>query len=501
MDVLHFVDRDVLVVGLGTFGGGIGVTRWLCGQGARVTVTDMADRTTLADSVAGLAGCDVEFHLGGHDERDLATADLVVVSPAVDQRRSPFFARIVEMGIPWTTEMNLFLERCPGRVIGVTGTAGKSTTCALIYEILREEERDSRRVWFGGNVGKSLLGDLPQMGADDLIVLELSSFQLESVARIQKGPAIAAITNVWPNHLDRHGDFDAYLSAKLNIFRFQGPGCTAVIGADDRQLCQALGGPPPLEVGESKMSAGEDSCPSASSAPPCPKDMGHPVIVGTWDERLRLAVKAIVADTGVSLVEVEPPEVPYELRMPGRHNQLNAICAATVARLVGVGEADLRARMARFGGLPHRLEHVARLDDVDYYNDSKSTTAKGITAALASFDRPVVLIVGGVDRGEDVSPLIEAMRSGVRAVIGTGRFGGRIAAALTETAGRADSPGVEQASDLAGAVHRARQVARPGDVIILSPGAPSYDEFVNYEDRGRTFVRIVQGLMTGSTCR
>jgi len=448
--------RNALVIGLGRFGGGAGVSRWLCRQGARVTVTDLAGAEALADSVAALNGFDVALHLGGHDERDLEAADLVVVNPAVDRRKSPFFARIVERGLPWTTEINLFLERCRGRVLGVTGTVGKSTTCALLYEALRPA---FPRVWFGGNVGRSLLEELPRIEPDDPVVLELSSFQLETATAVEPNPHVALVTNIRPNHLDRHGSYADYVSAKLNLFRFQRPGSVAM--------------------------------------------------VGPGDEALRRAVGDVTVTTGARLEVVEEPRTALTLRIPGRHNQVNAACALAVAAELGVESSSAAHCMSAFEGLPHRLQHVGRIDGVDYYNDSKTTTPQGVETALAAFDRPVVVIVGGQNRGDDLQPLIEAVTRKAKAVVCMGESGPRIAEMLAvavprnapqDTAcGAAAQPGgphVEVAYDLPTAVACAARQASPGDVIVLSPGAPSYGQFVNYEHRGREFIRLVTDSLT-----
>ncbi|MHC4233821.1 MAG: UDP-N-acetylmuramoyl-L-alanine--D-glutamate ligase [Planctomycetota bacterium] len=437
-------NRSVLVMGLGRFGGGIGACRWLCAQGAEVTATDLADADALADSVAQLSDCDITFHLGGHDERDLETADLVVVSPAVDRRRSEFFSQIRQRRIPCTTEINLFLERCRGRVIAVTGTAGKSTTCALLHAVLEPPAVGERGVWFGGNVGRSLLADLPRIRPDDFVIVELSSFQLETMTKIEMSPHVAAITNVWPNHLDRHGDFESYLDAKLSLFRLQQAGCAAVVGPGDAAL--------------------------------------------------REVVAEIASRTGTELVVPPEPAEPYELRIPGRHNRVNAACAGTVAALLGVEESAARARMAAFGGLPHRLEHVGRLAGIDYYNDSKTTTARGVATALEAFDRPAIVIAGGQDRGDDLGPLVDAVTRRARAVVCIGQCARRLAEAVTAARRSPNLPTVDTAADLAEAVPLARRQAAPGDVILLSPGAPSYDQFANYEQRGQEFSRLVNSL-------
>jgi len=377
-------DKRVVVMGLGRFGGCIGVTRWLVSQGAHVTVTDMADAASLAGSVAQLDGLGVQFHLGGHDLADLDGADLLVVSPAVDKRKSAFFMAAAARGVPWTSEMNLFLERAPARLIGVTGSAGKSTTCAMIYHVLGAVERAGgapfRRAWFGGNIGRSLLADLPAMRPDDVVVLELSSFQLEDAAAVRISPSIGMVLNISPNHLDRHGDEESYLDAKLNIVRFQKPGQIAIAGPEDPRLAGRI-----VEITE---------------------QTGARAVAVSVDRRFALCV-------------------------PGRHNQVNAACAATVCRCLGIEEGDIAQALASYRSLRHRLEHVGTWRGVDFYNDSKSTTPEATITAVEAMDRPAVVIVGGFDKGLPLEGTGGAGQGGGvlwcggRSVCGCGRAGSR----------------------------------------------------------------------------
>ncbi|MGB2823557.1 MAG: Mur ligase family protein, partial [Phycisphaerae bacterium] len=216
--------KRITVVGLGRFGGGVGVTRWLCERGARVTVSDKAPAEQLDDSVRRLDGLDVALHLGSHEERDFLEADLLVVSPAVPPEM-PMLRAADDAGVPRTTEINLFLHRCRAPVVGVTGTVGKSTTTAMIGEVLAR--RFTTHV--GGNIGRSLLSDLPRIRPDHVVVLELSSFQLERLPEIAVGPHVALVTNLAANHLDRHGTLEAYADAKKNILRFQAEGDVLVL--------------------------------------------------------------------------------------------------------------------------------------------------------------------------------------------------------------------------------------------------------------------------------
>ena len=442
MTVERLADRRVLVMGLGRFGGGVGVTHWLCRQGARVTVTDLAEAATLTASLEQIADLPVELCLGGHDRVNLDQCDLVVVNPAVNRHRSGLFGQIVRRRIAWTTEINLFVERCPAKIIGVTGTVGKSTTCALLAEVL-QSGGVARQVWFGGNVGRSLLLDLEEMRSKDLAVLELSSFQLDSTVEICWSPPIAAITSILPNHLDRHGSFEQYLDAKLNLFRF----------SDPVMLRWSAAAPEPISLTNWWVA-------SPSKHKP--------------------------------MIPVSLPSEPYELRIVGAHQQENAAAAATIASLLGVDDVPVRRHLAAFAGLPHRLEHVGCFDGVDYFNDSKATTPQGAVTALAAFDRPVIVLVGGQDRGDELGLLVEALDQRAKAVICLGEFGRRLASTLP-SASCGDHPPVQVVGDLTEAVEQARQLARPGDVVLLSPAAPSYDRFLNYEQRGQAFVDLARG--------
>lgn len=461
----------VLVIGLGRCGGGVGVTRWLAARGARVTVTDLADAASLDASVAAIADLDVAFHLGGHDMRDLDDADLVVVNPAVDKRRSSFFHAVRRKGVPWTTEINLFCARCPGIVIGVTGTYGKSTTCAMLAMVLRRWVDTGRAPWgaahLGGNIGVSLLAALPGIRPGDPVVLELSNAQLEDLPRIQWAPPIAVVTNVSAHHLDRHGSFAAYADAKLNIAR------------DPRQHST--------------------------------------IIVGDVHADFAAMLRRDVDDRRIIPVPRDMP--PIELDLCGRHNRANAACALTVCRHLGIDETWARHVLRGFPGLPHRLEDVGDVCGIRYCNDSKATTPTATVTALDALNRPVVAIVGGQDRGASVDACVAALAASCRAVVCVGSFGGRVADALNRRAGappgraasrtgaaRSDGtsafagaserpcPRVAVATDWADAVQRASAVAQTGDVVLLSPGAPSFDAYDNFAQRGRHFVELVRRL-------
>lgn len=484
----------VLVVGLGRFGGGVGVTRWLVGEGAVVTVTDRAGPETLCESVRAVADLDITLHLGGHDPGDLDAADLVVVNPGVDKARSEFFQRVIRSGVPWTTEMNLFCRRCPAKIIGVTGSFGKSTTCAMLADALRAA--CDREVFLGGNIGCSLLPDIPRMSGSDYVVLEMSDVQLADLPRIGWAPPVAVIVNLHPHHLDRYSSLAAYIDAKLNIARD-------------------------------------------------PEERSR-IIVGDLHTEAATMLGRFVSDQPSRLRRVTRPDPPVSLRVPGDHNLANAACVLTVCDELGLDRTKARGAVERFEGLPHRLQHVRTLDGVEYSNDSKSTAPSATVVALESLDRSrgmrddapaaprIVAIVGGEDKDAPLGECARALADRCRMVICTGQSGPKFAEAIrscmagstgrvgtahqdicngagsvgtagrvgtahqdggtgsSRTAGRA--PPTKVALNLEEAVRLARADARPGDIVLFSPGTPSFDAYVNYVARGEHFIKLVNLL-------
>ena len=447
----------VLVVGLGRFGGGVGVTKWLAMHGADVTVTDLAPPSSLAESLAAIAEVAVTLRLAGHDGVDPGRFDVVVVNPAVNKRHSPFFKLVAESGVTWTTELNLFCERCPAKVIGVTGTYGKSTTCAMLAHVLEKAcaagAGPFTGVHLGGNIGRSLLTELPNIRAEDIVVLEMSNAQLEDLPRIEWTPAVAVITNLFPHHLDRYDSFTDYASAKLNI----------VSPADPRQ----------------------------------------PVIVGELTGDAVDLLRARVSNNDRRITRVQRGN-DIRLAVAGKHNRANADCVLTIAETLGVGEGVCREALAEFSGLPHRLEHVRRVGGVEYVNDSKSTApAATVTAIQAILERngsaqseaSIVAIVGGQQKDIALADFPDWLAGSCRAVIGIGEAGpafGEAARQAAQAAGRNLAVYVD--GELDAALQRARSIARAGDVVLFSPGAPSFDRYGNFTERGRHFVELVTRL-------
>lgn len=446
--------KRVTVMGLGKFGGGVGVTRWLCAQGARVLVTDKEPAESLAASLDQIRDCGVSLRLGEHVERDFSDADVVIANPVVPDS-SPFLAAARSAGVPVTTEMNLFVERCRGDCIGVTGSVGKSTTTAMIGHIL-EHALSDRRVLVGGNIGRSLLDLVDDIAARDVIVLELSSFQLHRTPLVGWSPRVAVLTGVTPNHLDWHGDMNAYRDAKLNIFRFQAAlaNSAAILGdaaAKDAAVCAILEGRSDVWLADAA-----DRAPRLRMLSP----------------NLRDAVQEI-------------PISSLGLPVPGLHNVANAAVAIAVAKQFDVRDDVAAAVLASFEALPHRLQRACVRDGVTYYNDSKSTTPEAAITAIDAMDTPFCIILGGYDKKSDLTSITQYAARRARFVACIGQTGAGIAAKVRAAGGQA-----EFVASLKEAIEVCRAHARGGDAILLSPACASWDMFGDYRERGDQFCRL-----------
>jgi UDP-N-acetylmuramoylalanine--D-glutamate ligase len=453
-------NKKILVQGLGRFGGGIGVTRFLVSQGAHVTVTDTAKEADLKDSLAKLADLpqsQLRFVLGKHDAGDFTSADLVVANPAVDKENSEHIKAARAAGVPITSEMNLFLERNPAYTVGITGSVGKSTTTTLIHlavtAALTADHRPltAPQVFLGGNIGKSLLSDLPQIKSTDIVILELSSFMLEDTPAIGWSPNIALVTNIFPNHLDRHKTMAAYTAAKQNILKFQTPDDIAIFNADHD-------------------------------------------LVSRWTHFAR--------GKSLKFTTRGPKSSWIPLLIPGEHNQSNAQAALAVLDALApkfkLDRAAAIKAMSEFKGLSHRLQlvhqlktHDARL--ISFFNDSKATTPEASMTALDAFDPGSALfIVGGYDKHIDLAPFCDALAKRAGGILGVGETGQAIVDAV-----KALNPHVlaQYAQTINAAVPVAvswTSSSRKLQAIVLSPASASYDQFKNYEERGDCFVTLVQ---------
>lgn len=430
--------KRVVVMGLGRFGGGVGAARYCAKHGARVLVTDLLSGSELEQSRARLADLDIEFRLGEHVDDDFATADVVVVNPAVDPQKNHYLHLAEKSGAALTTEIKLVIDRLPDRLrtIGVTGTAGKSTTVAMIGHILSTVIGPDH-VHVGGNIGGSLLDVVDEIATGDWVVLELSSFMLEHLEGWS--PHVAVVTSLGDNHLDRHGSVDAYVKAKKNLLRWQGHDDRCVLGPS----------------------------------------------VAEW----RYVTPAI------TVVESDP--VDMALRIPGAHNRLNAAVAIATAECAGVTHGQAVEALKRFAGLPHRLQLVAERGGVRWYNDSKSTTPESAMIALDAFDEGTChVILGGSDKRADMSPLAKYAARRAAGVYTIGQLGPVIGDAVESEAIHCP---VRRCGIVDVAVRDAAEAAKAGEVVLLSPGCASYDQFENFEQRGDAFAGLVL-RETGGSC-
>ena len=457
----EFKDKRITVMGLGLFGGGVGVARFLASQGAHVTVTDLKSATDLAPSMKQLEGIPISFKLGGHCESDFTNADMVIINPAVP-RNSKFIQIAQNNGIPLNTEMNLFFQFCPAPIIGITGSNGKSTTTTLTARILQQT---NRKTWMGGNIGKSLLTSLNEIEPDGIVVVELSSFQLAELHNIKKSPHISVLTNISPNHLDRHGDMDDYIQAKKGIIAHQTSSDYTVLNYDDTELRRW--------EGECK---GRVLWYSAR----------HPLREGVFiqDNSMEIVIDGILTLVpGIS-----------EVKLPGVHNLQNIFAASCAAYLAGARKPHIEKEIMTFTGLEHRLEFVREVGGVLYFNDSKATTPESAIAAISAFQSPVILIAGGYDKGSSFEAFADACVKHTRSVILIGKTAQKIKGLIQKKKDAGETPAISTHETFKDAFLQAHHTARAGEIVLLSPACASYDMFTNYEDRGRQFKEMALAL-------
>ena len=530
----EFKGKTVLVMGLGRFGGGSDVAEFAVKSGAKVIVTDLVDRQKLGDSIKKLEEFSgIEFHLGSHDAADFENADIVVANPAVPGDNK-FLQIARQAGKHVTSQVNIFFERCPAKIIGITGANGKSTTTALTAHLLRSAfgvQRSATQnselstqnnlegwhpqaklgdgfvspttqyaqlstqyetVWLTGNIGNQpFLTALDKIQPEDLVVIELSSFQIEQLAMIKKAPDVALLTNLTPNHLDRYGTFENYCAAKKHIFEFQkldkkNP-AVSIFNAEDE-------------------------------------------IAAQWYEKYK-------SDKGRLCIKFSVDDVSEEIHdcynLPGRANLSNLAAALAIVKYFGVSDNSIKNSLPSFKALSHRLELVEEINGVRWYNDSKATTPEGAITALEAFDKPIILIAGGYDKHLPFDKFAEKIIQKAKAVILIGQTAPIIAETIqnaqmslrakrsnlhtrwTKDDGRETKSRYVIASEakqsqttqyairntqmaivdsLSDAVTLASNLAKPGDIVLLSPACASYDMFENYEQRGHDFSKLVKLL-------
>ncbi len=443
------------VVILGAARQGLALARFLSRRGARVTLSDQRSTTQMEQAVQSMAEYPIQWALGGHPLELLDHADLLCLSGGIPLTQ-PIVVEAARRGLPISNDSQIFMEEVPCRVIAITGSAGKTTTTSLLGRIATLASYP-HRAWVGGNIGLPLIDLLDEISADDVVVLELSSFQLEQMTI---SPQVAAILNITPNHLDRHGTMEAYTAAKAHILAFQSAGDTAVLGREDAGAWNLA-----PQVKGRLVSFSEARPPSGETGSFLEDDMFY-------------------FQDGDRVIPLAPRNL---LTLRGRHNILNALAACAVAASAGFSAQAIQKGFEGFTGVPHRLELVRNLHGVCWYNDSIATAPERTIAAIQSFEEPLVLLLGGRDKKLPWEDLAALVHERVDHVVVFGEASQLILRALGE-----QQPGrrpftLAHCQTLHEAVLAAAEVAEPGDVVLLSPSCTSFDEFTDFEERGERF--------------
>jgi len=442
-------DKKVLVVGLERTGEA--TADFLLRRGARVTISEKKTAAELGPQLAAWTARGAAVETGGHRPASFLEADLIIPSPGVPPL--PEFRAAADKGIPVLSEIELAFRFLKGSIIGITGTNGKSTTTTLLHRILKEA---GRKAYLAGNIGTPLLSFVDKSRDDHIYVTEISSFQLEYIDAFRVD--LAVFLNISQNHLDWHETFESYFGSKKKLLTSQRKEDRAVLNRDDALVWRLRGEARSDVFGFSRKRPLRRGCFVRDGW----------VVVRDRDERKILPIK--------------------DIRLPGLHNQENVMAAVLAAHLSGVAAARIRASVKAFDGLEHRLERVLSVRGVRFVNDSKATTVNATLKALQSFDAPIVLILGGKDKGSDFTKLRRLVKARAKKVVLVGAAKDKIRKAL------AGVVPMEEAESFSEVVPRAYAAASRGDVVLLAPACTSWDMFKNFEERGRTFKRDVRAL-------
>ena len=443
MDRIFFKDKKVVVMGLGRFGGGVDSALFAARAGADVLVTDLAAESELAGSIEVLKAVSVQYRLGEHRDDDFCNADILIVNPAVSPDNR-YIQLAQKAGAIITSQMEIFFQLCPATIVGITGANGKSTTTSLTAHLL---QASSRKVWLGGNIGhQPLLEIVDEIDKNDVVVLEISNFQLEQQARIQAAPHIALITNLTANHIDRHGTFEEYCRVKEVIFKYQKPGDVSIFNAEDS-------------------------------------------ITRPWYQKY-------LKETGRKCLAFSADDVLDEyaklFHLPGRANRSNLAAALAITSCFDIDRPAIAEAIATFQGLPNRCQLVAEANGVRWYDDSKATTPVSTMAALNGIDAPKILIAGGYDKKISFAELVKCIAERAKAVVLIGQTAEKIAQSIQ--ACEKTKCVIKYADSMQQAVAISNELAADGDVVLMSPACASYDMFKNYIQRSQAFIEAVRAL-------
>jgi len=448
---MELKNKRVLVVGLGR--SGVAAAFFLQEHGARVTVSDSKTQAQLQGEIPALLDRGISVETGRHGERTFRDQDLIVVSPGIPADQ-PQLQQARLRGIPVIGEVELAFRFLKGKVVAITGSNGKTTTTTLTGEIFAGS---GRKTLVGGNIGTPVISLAGQSSPDSLVVLEISSFQLETVEQFR--PWVAAILNITPDHLDRHRTLQVYVDAKARIFENQQAGDFALLNADD---------------------------------PTCVELKPRLRAAVYWFSRKQAVENGAFVQEGKIIFRtdgVETPVMPVsDIQLKGAHNLENVLAAVCMGMIAGCAPEQVRAAVAAFRGVEHRLELAGTLRGVAFYNDSKATNVDATIKALESFPGNIHLILGGKDKGSDYTALNPLLRERTKGAYLIGAAAEKIGSQIQGATRMVYSGTLEHA------VHQAFEAAAPGDVVLLAPACASFDQFDNYEHRGRTFKELVGAL-------
>jgi UDP-N-acetylmuramoylalanine--D-glutamate ligase len=448
---LNLKNKKVLVVGLARTG--IAVARFMRNEGAKVTAADLMTREQLGQYAQKALAMGISLQLGPHGDETFSEFELIVVSPGVPHTIGPL-EKARQAGVPVIGELELAAQYMSEPIVGISGTNGKTTTTSLVGEMLRAS---GLKVFVGGNIGNPLIDYVSSESRADVIVAEISSFQLDTMESFR--PKVGVLLNVSEDHLDRYRDFQDYVHSKARLFENQHSTDVAVLNRAD----------PVTSIVESAIR--------------CRKLYFN--INSHGGDGVELRGSEIVCRL-ISRAPVTFSLAKYGAK--GVHNHENAAAASLAALAAGASDSGIQRTLDTFKGLPHRLQHIRTVNSVRYYNDSKATNVGAVIRSVESFNSPVILIMGGRDKGGSYEGLIKVMQERVKKLIAMGEAREKISAAL---GGAAESEG---ATDIEEAVGLAQQAATPGDVVLLSPACSSFDMFADYAERGEAFCRAVENL-------
>ncbi len=442
-------NKKITVMGLGINQGGLGTAKFLAKNKAQVLVTDLKNRKELLESINKLKGLKIKYVLGKHRKQDFINKDMIIQNPAVPCN-SKYLKIARAHNISIETDIGLFLKICPSqKIIAVAGTKGKSTVSALIYQILKKAKKD---VILAGNIGISILEVLPKINPKTIVVLEISSWQLEGVQKYYFRPWISVLTNLLPDHLDHYSNFRNYIRAEKLIFKHQNKKSFLVLNYDNKITRN------------------------------CVKKCQAKII---W-----FSLKKVQKNSNSK-------KFLNVFKIPGDHNKGNVLAAITAVKLAGLGERDIIKGIENFKGLSHRLEFISQLEGIKFYNDSAATTPEACLAALNSFNTPIFLILGGRDKNLNFEKLIKFIiqSSYIKKIILLIHPNYSASTKMLKVFKKLQKiDKVIQASNIKQAIKQAYKKALKGDIILLSPAAASFGMFKNEFDRGEKFIKAVNNL-------